>query len=223
MCDLAVVTFGMMAPVVFKQWNVRTTDDVGRMVFDLIGAGRLSKSDRDTPEDRRHREQRQREDGGDVDQRHGGEPGRDAGRLHPSGHQQPVLQGRADRVATREEPADRVPGELRRADQEVPAGPQAQTDQRPDAEEARRLQGNHHEEPRRVHVAQFLEGAEDRDQRRPHDVEADQGDEQRDEPAGRDHTGPGRYAPGLGRVRHPARVPSRTLRRQRHRFRSIGP
>ena len=50
-CDLAVITFGMMAPVVFKQWNVRTTDDVGRMVFDLIGVGCLSKSDRDTPED----------------------------------------------------------------------------------------------------------------------------------------------------------------------------
>ncbi|MCE9561374.1 MAG: hypothetical protein K8U57_04910 [Planctomycetes bacterium] len=50
-CDLAVSTFGMMAPVVFKQWNVRTTDDVGRMVFNLIRVGRLSKSDRDTPED----------------------------------------------------------------------------------------------------------------------------------------------------------------------------
>lgn len=50
-CDLAVMTFGMMAPVVFRQWNVKTTDDVGRMVFDLIGVGRLSKSDRDAPED----------------------------------------------------------------------------------------------------------------------------------------------------------------------------
>lgn len=50
-CDLAVMTFGMMAPVVFRQWNVRTTDDVGRMVFNLISVGRLSKSDRDTPED----------------------------------------------------------------------------------------------------------------------------------------------------------------------------
>ena len=50
-CDLAVMTFGMMAPVVFKQWNVRTTDDVGRMVFDLIGVGCLSKSDRDSPDD----------------------------------------------------------------------------------------------------------------------------------------------------------------------------
>ncbi len=50
-CDFAIETFGMMAPVVFKQWNVKTTDDVGRMVFDLIRIGQLSKSDRDTPED----------------------------------------------------------------------------------------------------------------------------------------------------------------------------
>ena len=50
-CDLAIVSFGMMAPVVFKQWNVKTTDDVGRIVFDLIGVGCLSKSDRDSPED----------------------------------------------------------------------------------------------------------------------------------------------------------------------------
>ncbi len=39
-CDLAVKEFGMMAPVVFKQWGVRTTDNK-----------RLSKSDRDDPED----------------------------------------------------------------------------------------------------------------------------------------------------------------------------
>ena len=50
-CDLAVMNFGMMAPVVFRQWNVRTTDDVGRMVFELIGVGCLSKSDRDSPDD----------------------------------------------------------------------------------------------------------------------------------------------------------------------------
>src|SRR5215831_11595048 len=50
-CDLAVREFGMMAPVVFKQWGVRTTDDVGTMVFSLIKVERLSKSDRDAPED----------------------------------------------------------------------------------------------------------------------------------------------------------------------------
>ena len=50
-CDLAVRDFGMMAPVVFRQWGVRTTDDVGAMVFNLIKVERLSKSDRDAPED----------------------------------------------------------------------------------------------------------------------------------------------------------------------------
>ena len=49
--DLAVREFGMMAPVVFKQWGIRKTDDVGELVFKLIGVQRLSKSDRDDPDD----------------------------------------------------------------------------------------------------------------------------------------------------------------------------
>src|SRR5262245_61112667 len=50
-CDMAVRDFGLMAPMVFKRWGVRTTEDIGTMVFNLIKAGRLSKSDRDAPED----------------------------------------------------------------------------------------------------------------------------------------------------------------------------
>ncbi|MFO0824156.1 MAG: Minf_1886 family protein [Gemmataceae bacterium] len=50
-CDLAINNFGKMAPIVFKLWNVKTTDDIGRMVFNLIRVGRLSKSDRDCLED----------------------------------------------------------------------------------------------------------------------------------------------------------------------------
>jgi uncharacterized repeat protein (TIGR04138 family) len=46
-CELAVREFGMMAPIVFKMWGVRTTDDFGAMVFALIRTERLSKSDRD--------------------------------------------------------------------------------------------------------------------------------------------------------------------------------
>lgn len=46
-CDLAIREFGMMAPVVFKQWGVKTTDDIGEIVFKLIKAEQLSKSDRD--------------------------------------------------------------------------------------------------------------------------------------------------------------------------------
>lgn len=50
-CELAVEEFGMMAPVVFRQWNVRRTDDVGEMVFNLIRIKKLSRSDRDDPAD----------------------------------------------------------------------------------------------------------------------------------------------------------------------------
>ena len=50
-CELAIREFGLMAGIVFKQWGVRTTDDVGEIVFKLIGAKRLSKSDRDDPDD----------------------------------------------------------------------------------------------------------------------------------------------------------------------------
>jgi uncharacterized repeat protein (TIGR04138 family) len=49
--ELAIREFGMMAPVVFKQWGVRKTDDVGEIVFKLIKVQRLSKSDRDDPDD----------------------------------------------------------------------------------------------------------------------------------------------------------------------------
>ena len=50
-CDLAVREFGMMAPVVFRHWGIRTTDDFGELVFKLIKAGQLSKSDQDDPDD----------------------------------------------------------------------------------------------------------------------------------------------------------------------------
>ncbi len=50
-CELAVIEFGMMAPVVFRQWNIHKTDDMGNIVFNLIRGERLSKSDRDEPDD----------------------------------------------------------------------------------------------------------------------------------------------------------------------------
>lgn len=50
-CELAVREFGMMAPVVFRLWGVRKTDDFGEMVFNLIRAEKLSKSDRDDLDD----------------------------------------------------------------------------------------------------------------------------------------------------------------------------
>ena len=50
-CELAVQEFGMMAPTVFRTWGVRKTDDFGNIVFNLIKAEKLSKSERDDPED----------------------------------------------------------------------------------------------------------------------------------------------------------------------------
>jgi uncharacterized repeat protein (TIGR04138 family) len=49
--ELAVREFGLMAPVVFRQWGVTTTADFGDIVFRLIQADKLSRSDRDDPED----------------------------------------------------------------------------------------------------------------------------------------------------------------------------
>ena len=49
--NLAVREFGMMATVVFRHWGIRTTNDIGEIVFNLIKAERLSQSDRDERED----------------------------------------------------------------------------------------------------------------------------------------------------------------------------
>ena len=50
-CRLAAQEFGLMAGVVFRQWGLRRTDDIGRVVFNLIRAECLAKSERDEPED----------------------------------------------------------------------------------------------------------------------------------------------------------------------------
>lgn len=50
-CSFAVQEYGLMAPVVFKLWGIRNTDDFGDMVFRLIDAQRLSKSEHDDPDD----------------------------------------------------------------------------------------------------------------------------------------------------------------------------
>lgn len=50
-CELACQEFGLMAPVVFRQWGVHTSDDVGEIVFRLIAGGMLSQSDEDDPAD----------------------------------------------------------------------------------------------------------------------------------------------------------------------------
>ena len=50
-CDLARREFGLMAPVVFDRWGVRRTGDIGEIVFALINAQVLSKTDSDRLED----------------------------------------------------------------------------------------------------------------------------------------------------------------------------
>ncbi|MFO0802582.1 MAG: Minf_1886 family protein [Gemmataceae bacterium] len=50
-CEFAVQEYGLMAPVVFKLWGIRTSDDFGEMVFRLIDAEKLSKSENDAPDD----------------------------------------------------------------------------------------------------------------------------------------------------------------------------
>ena len=47
--QLARQEFGSMAPVVFEEWAVRASTDVGELVFQLVECGQLSAR----PEDRR--------------------------------------------------------------------------------------------------------------------------------------------------------------------------
>ena len=49
--ELALREFGPMALDVFRHWGVETSRDIGRIVFDLVGGGLLSKTEDDKPED----------------------------------------------------------------------------------------------------------------------------------------------------------------------------
>jgi len=49
--SLAQQEFGLMAKTVFESWGIKTTDDVGEIVFNLIEEGLLSKTDEDKKED----------------------------------------------------------------------------------------------------------------------------------------------------------------------------
>lgn len=44
---LALKQYGMMAPCVFAQWGVHTTDDFGRIVFDLVEREDFRRTERD--------------------------------------------------------------------------------------------------------------------------------------------------------------------------------
>lgn len=49
--NLAIEQFGGLALLVLGQWNIRKTADFGNMVFNLVEAGLMSRSDTDSPED----------------------------------------------------------------------------------------------------------------------------------------------------------------------------
>lgn len=51
MIDLARKEFGLMARLVFRQWGIHRTTDIGEIVFNLIDAGLLSKNESDCRED----------------------------------------------------------------------------------------------------------------------------------------------------------------------------
>lgn len=49
--NLALQEYGLMARGVLAHWGIHTTDDVGEMVFNLVEAGLMSKSQDDKKED----------------------------------------------------------------------------------------------------------------------------------------------------------------------------
>jgi uncharacterized repeat protein (TIGR04138 family) len=46
--DLALREFGLMARTVFRLWGVKRTDDFGNIIFNLVDAKLMSKTDDDT-------------------------------------------------------------------------------------------------------------------------------------------------------------------------------
>ena len=49
--DYAIQQFGLLAGTVMRRWNIRCTDDFGRMVFNLVEAGLMRTSEEDKPAD----------------------------------------------------------------------------------------------------------------------------------------------------------------------------
>jgi uncharacterized repeat protein (TIGR04138 family) len=49
--NLALEQFGALAVMVFEVWGVRKTDDFGAIVFNLVSAEMMSRSEDDCPED----------------------------------------------------------------------------------------------------------------------------------------------------------------------------
>ena len=49
--DLAIDKYGLLAPIVLEHWNVRRTNDFGRIVFAMIDAGLMTRNNDDTMDD----------------------------------------------------------------------------------------------------------------------------------------------------------------------------
>ena len=49
--DKAIEEFGGLARMVFDRWGVRKTDDFGEMVFNLVNAGLMGKTESDSIDD----------------------------------------------------------------------------------------------------------------------------------------------------------------------------
>jgi uncharacterized repeat protein (TIGR04138 family) len=49
--DFAIERYGLLAPAVLGHWNIRRTEDFGRIVFAMVEHGLLSKTSDDTLED----------------------------------------------------------------------------------------------------------------------------------------------------------------------------
>ncbi len=49
--DLALQEFGLMARAVFRAWNIHATDDLGELMYNLIGIGLMCKDESDHKED----------------------------------------------------------------------------------------------------------------------------------------------------------------------------
>ena len=49
--EFALSRFGLMTKTVFEQWGVTRTGDFGEIVFRLVGAGLLSKTEEDSMRD----------------------------------------------------------------------------------------------------------------------------------------------------------------------------
>jgi uncharacterized repeat protein (TIGR04138 family) len=49
--DLALREFGLMARTVFRTWGINRTADIGEIVFNLVAANLMSKTDEDNRDD----------------------------------------------------------------------------------------------------------------------------------------------------------------------------